>query len=117
MLHYPPPAIEWPDLAVRWPARAQAHRMNAAQPKEAAKNEQRRNIMCVQPCAWCRRRKWALLNHATSVQSSRLSWCQNNRETRAGAMGCLPHARLDESSCDMENHKPDTLPLRKMTNS
>jgi len=74
-------------------AMAQAQRMNAAQPKETTTNEQRRrrSIMCVQPCAWCRRRKWALLIHATSVQSSRLSWHQNNRGNRAGAMGCFPH--------------------------
>jgi hypothetical protein len=69
---------------------AQAQRMNAAQPKEAATNKQRRRIMCVQSCAWCRRRKWALLNHATSVQSSELSCYQNNEETARAIWGVYP---------------------------
>lgn len=89
---------------------AQAQRMNAAQPKEAATNAQRsRSIICVQPSVWCGHRKWALLHHTTPVRSSRLSWCQNNRGTRAVAMGCLPHLQPG-GHCK----HPDVLCTRQM---
>jgi hypothetical protein len=60
--------------------------------------------MCVQPSVWYRHRKWALLNHTTFVQFSRLSWYQNHRENPPVAMGCSPHGRNELVSYIFPEH-------------